>query len=100
MSSPSDWDLPLGQLVDSAASQLKEVSVPDHVACVLEISSHSAPVSPHSGILTFRATIPIMKASLGTRKEKREPVVDPFLELYVWLQLRIKSEFHDHGHKL
>lgn len=96
---PSDWDLPLRKLVDSAVGQLKEGSVPNHIACVLEIGSHSAPVSPHSGILTVRATTPIMKASLATRK-KREALADLFLELYVWLQLRIKSEFPDHDHKL
>lgn len=42
MSNPSDWDLPLEQLVDSAVCQLKEGSAPNHVACAVDqLSLHS-----------------------------------------------------------
>lgn len=56
MFSLSVWGLP-SEPHSSAVGQLKEGSVPRHVACELEAGSHPDSLSPHSGILAVRATI-------------------------------------------
>lgn len=48
------WGLPLEQSY-SAMGQLKEGSVSNHDACVLEVGSHPDSLCPHSGILAIRA---------------------------------------------